>query len=198
MKGFIRLLEFQKAEKDIVTMLQKQSFPETISCLKDQPNNFCLKASLGEVPDSQAFRQEKKAIKAILNKMGGPLRSLDPILYEGQLRVGGRIGRSDLNFEEKHQLILPLSHSVVNWLINHTHRMEGHVGANHTLNILRQRYWILHGREQVRKMIHECRRCHHMRAPFLMQQMAPLPVARVSLGHAFETVGLDLSLVQYM
>jgi hypothetical protein len=31
-----------------------------------------------------------------------------------------------------------------------------------------------------------------MRAPFLMQQMAPLPEARVSLGYAFETVGLDL------
>jgi hypothetical protein len=31
-----------------------------------------------------------------------------------------------------------------------------------------------------------------MRAPFLMQQMAPLPEVRVSLGYAFETVGLDL------
>jgi hypothetical protein len=30
-----------------------------------------------------------------------------------------------------------------------------------------------------------------MRAPFLAQQMAPLPEARVSLGYAFETVGLD-------
>jgi hypothetical protein len=76
-------------------MLQQQSFAETINCLEDQPTNFRLKASFGKQPDAQDFREEKKAIKAILNKMGRPLQSLDPILYEGQLRVGGQIGRSD-------------------------------------------------------------------------------------------------------
>jgi hypothetical protein len=30
-----------------------------------------------------------------------------------------------------------------------------------------------------------------MRAPFLAQQMAPLPEARVSLGYAFKKMGLD-------
>jgi hypothetical protein len=54
-------------------MLQRQSFAEMISCLEDQPTNFRLQASLGEVPDTQAFREEKKTIKAMLNKMGGPL-----------------------------------------------------------------------------------------------------------------------------
>jgi hypothetical protein len=40
-KGFIRTpIGISKAENDIVTMLQKQSFPETISCLKDQPTTF--------------------------------------------------------------------------------------------------------------------------------------------------------------
>jgi hypothetical protein len=175
-----------------VTTLQRQSFTETISCLEDQPTNFRLKTSSRELPDAQAFREEKKSIKATLNKMGGPLRSLDPILFEGQLRVGGRIGRSDLNFEAKHQTILPASHPAITMLINYAHKKEGHVGVDHTLNLLRQKYWIIHGREQVRKVIKNCRRCQHMRAPFLMQQMAPLPQARVSLGYAFETVGLDL------
>jgi hypothetical protein len=76
-------------------------------------------------------------------------------------------------------------------LIGHTHREEGHVEVDHTLNLLRRKYWILHGREQVKKEIRDCRRCQHMRAPFLAQQMAQLPEARVSLGYAFETVGLD-------
>jgi hypothetical protein len=127
----------------------------------------------------------------MLNKMGGPLRNLDPILYEGQLRVGGRIGRSDLNFDAKHQIILPASHPAVNLLIKYTHKKEGHVGVDHTLNLLRQKYCILHGREQVKKEIRNCRRCQHMRAPFLAQQMASLPEARVTLGYVFETVGLD-------
>jgi hypothetical protein len=77
-------------------------------------------------------------------------------------------------------------------LINHIHKTEDHVGVDHTLNLIRQKYWILHGREQVRKVIRNFRRCQHMRVPFLMQQMAPLPEARVSLGFAFETVRLDL------
>jgi hypothetical protein len=173
-KGLIYLSEFQRAEKDIAAMLQKQSFTETIGCLEDQPTNFRLKASLGELPDAQALQEEKKAIKATLNKMGGPLRSLDPILYEGQLRVGGQIGQSDLNFEAKHQIILPASHPGITMLITHTHQTEGDVGVYHTLNLIRQKYWILHGREQVRKVIRNCRRCRHMRASFLMQQMAPL------------------------
>jgi hypothetical protein len=91
-KGLIHLSEFQRAKKDIAAMLQKQSFTETIGCLEDQPTNFRLKASLEELLDAQAFREKKKTIKATLNKMGGPLLSLDPILYEGQLRVGGQIG----------------------------------------------------------------------------------------------------------
>jgi hypothetical protein len=85
--------------------------------------------------------------------MEGPLRSLDPILYEGQLRVGRRIGRSDLNFDAKHQIILPASHPAVNMLIEYTHKKEGHVGVDHTLNLVWQKYWILHGREQVKKVI---------------------------------------------
>jgi hypothetical protein len=190
-QGPIQLPEHEKAERTIAVMLQSQSFSETIGCLKDQPTNFRLKASLGEVTDAQAFREKKRAIKAALNKMGGPLRSLDPILFEGQLRVGGRIGCSDLNFEAKQQVILLSSHPAINMLIRHTHQEEGHVGVDHTLNLLRRKYWILHGREQVKKVIRDCRRCQHMRAPFLAQQMAPLPEARVSLGYAFETVGLD-------
>jgi hypothetical protein len=72
-QGPIELPEYEKAERTIAIMLQSQSFSETIGCLKDQPTNFRLKASLGEVPDAQPFREEKRAIKVALNKMGGPL-----------------------------------------------------------------------------------------------------------------------------
>jgi hypothetical protein len=116
-RGPFSLSELEKAENTIATMLQWQSFAETTDCLEDQPTNFRLKASLGEVPDAQAFQKEKKTIKAMLNRMDGPLRSLDPILYEGQLRVGGWIGRSELNFEAKHQIFLPATHPAVNLLI---------------------------------------------------------------------------------
>jgi hypothetical protein len=54
-QGPIQLPEHEKAERTIAIMLQSQSFSETIGCLKDQPTNFRLKASLGEVPDAQAF-----------------------------------------------------------------------------------------------------------------------------------------------
>jgi hypothetical protein len=91
--------------------------------------------------------------------MGGPLRSLDPFLFESQLSVGGRIGRSDLNFEVEHQIILPASHPAITMLINHILKTEGHVGLDYTLNLIRQKYWILHGREQVRKVIRNCRKC---------------------------------------
>jgi transposase InsO family protein len=111
--------------------------------------------------------------------------------YMKDSSVGGQIGYSELNFEAIHQFILPAAHPAVNLLIEYTHKKEGHVGVDHTLNLLRQKHWIFHGGEKVRKVIRNCRRCQHMRAPFLAQQMAPLPEARVTLGYAFEMVGLD-------
>jgi hypothetical protein len=72
-RGLIHVSEFESAEKDIASTLRRHSFTEMMSCLEDQPTNFRLKASLRELPDAQVFREEKKAIKATLNKMGGPL-----------------------------------------------------------------------------------------------------------------------------
>jgi hypothetical protein len=172
----LTVTDLEQAELSIIKMLQEQAFPEIVGYLKAKFPNISLRESEDDTPDSKAFRDFEKNTKALLNKMGCPLRSLDPVLHEGILRVGGRIGRSNLMFDAKHSIILPSYHRVVTLKIHHYHKLEGHGGINHVLNTIRQKYWIIKGREQIKKTLNECRNYRRMKSPFLAQQMAMAPL----------------------
>ena len=50
------------------------------------------------------------------------------------------------------------------------------MGLNHTLNQLREKYVVVHGREAVKKIFKECPECQRrFRGKPATQQMAPLP-----------------------
>jgi len=53
-----------------------------------------------------------------------------------------------------------------------------HIGQEHTLNELRQKYWICQTRSLVCKILHKCIIYRKRQAPKLKQMMAPLPVCR--------------------
>ena len=57
------------------------------------------------------------------------LRSLDPVLIDGLLRVGGRLGLApslESSFDSKHQISLPKSDHVDTLIIEHCHLVSGH------------------------------------------------------------------------
>ena len=62
-----------------------------------------------------------------------------------------------------------------------------------TLCILRQKYWIVNGRQEVKKAIHRCVKCRHFRTVPLEQKMAPLPSERICVAPAFTNIGLDFT-----
>ena len=65
---------------------------------------------------------------------------MDPFIDEnGFLRVGGRIEKSDLEYELKHPVILPNSDGIVVKLIGHFHAHVKHGGRNLTLNEMRSK-----------------------------------------------------------
>ena len=145
--------ELMKAERKIVTYIQIKSFKEEFDSLrqgKQQPS--------------------KKGTTTRSNS----LKKLDPILDDGLLRVGGRLQRAQLDYDAKHPVILPKKTHVSNLIISHYHQVSGHSGLEHTLSLVRQRYWIINGRVSVRRVTNECF-SRRRQAPAMQQKMSDLP-----------------------
>ena len=126
-----------------------------------------------------------------------PSGSLKPLLpfvdREGFLRVRGRLENSNLPFDTKHPFIVPHQSHLATLIIRRAHLDRKHVGGtNGTLADIRQKYWIIHGREQVKKYERECVTCVMRKKRVHRQVMAPLPAHRVTVPiRAFAKVGVD-------
>ena len=107
------------------------------------------------------------------------------------IRVGGRLKHSLLHPDEKYPLILPLKSHLTKLLILDAHERTLHGGTQLTLNHLRQRVWILRGRQIVKWLIFRCLRCWRQRAQPTTQLMGDLPLQRVRQFRPFLHSGVD-------
>ncbi|XP_039516158.1 uncharacterized protein LOC120470642, partial [Pimephales promelas] len=98
------------------------------------------------------------------------------------IRVGGRLRRSDLlDTETIHPIVLDPAHQVTKLIIQDADRDLRHPGSERLFAELRRRYWILRGREAVKRHQHSCPDCRRWRAKPAVPQMADLPLARLRL-----------------
>lgn len=125
-------------------------------------------------------------------RKGSPLKRLDPVLdTDGLLKVGGRLASAHLNYDNKHQIIIPKLGRLTRLIIADSHKENLHSGTQLTLSNLRQKYWILGARCAVKYHIRRCVTCvRHARNP-ANQIMANLPARRVQPGRPFLTSGVD-------
>ena len=107
--------------------------------------------------------------------------------------MGGRIEHSDLTEEEKHPVILPGQSYVVKLIVEDMHRKQLHAGINQTLIGVRDKYWIIRGRQIVRSVVKRCLICRKLNPVRLQVQNAPLPRDRIIQSTPFETVGIDFT-----
>ena len=156
-------LEIQNAEEWLISHVQEASVSEEVTSGKQH----------GPVKDSN-------------------LANLNPFMCPTShcLRVGGRIHKSLLPEEEKHPMILPSKHPVVKLLIEDVHRRELHAGVEHTLSVLRQRFWLIKGRSTVRQTLRNCLICCHYQTKPFGQLMAPPPEDRIKPAPPFTNVGI--------
>ena len=62
---------------------------------------------------------------------------------QGLIRAQGRTGKSHLNFETKHPILLHWKHHVVELFLQNEHKNSRHEGTEHVRNIVQQKFWIL-------------------------------------------------------
>ncbi|KRZ81245.1 hypothetical protein T08_16342, partial [Trichinella sp. T8] len=144
---------------------------------------------------SEAFSSELQALSRKGRVVAtSRLSRLDPFLdEEGFLRVGGRLENAELPPHMKHPVILPGDHALTMGLIRRCHARQMHAGTTHTLAILRQQYWVLKGRTQVKKVIRHCFACRRAMARPIQPRMAALPSSRVVEAAAFAHTGMDFA-----
>jgi hypothetical protein len=112
----------------------------------------------------------------------------------GILRCKGRIDNSTLDFDSKHPILLPSKHRFIELLVRDVHESVKHNGIRDTLTTTRERYWIIRGRELVKKVIKNCVVCRKADGkPYASGKPPDLPSSRVSNDPPFTNVGLDFA-----
>ncbi|KAJ0180173.1 hypothetical protein K1T71_004764 [Dendrolimus kikuchii] len=121
------------------------------------------------------------------------LANLHPFIDDkGILRVGGRLDNAkDISYEKKHPIILPKACHVTYVIIQHEHLRLLHAGAKLVLSSLCQRFWLISGLREVKKVVNKCIKCFRMKAAAAEQLMGSLPEERLTSVRPYHIAGVD-------
>ncbi|XP_065223148.1 uncharacterized protein LOC135847518 [Planococcus citri] len=174
----------------LTSRIRKQSIPTGPLTIEEM-----AKAETWLHQIAQACFQEEVTQLRLQQPVGAKsqLRALDPRLYDGVLRVGGRLENSALPFHQKHPIILHSTHRLSILLVRHVHYRYFHSGNRFTANILRSKYWFVGDvTAKVRQCISTCARCIRFSGrPPSIPKMGDLPASRVQSSLPFTHVGVD-------
>jgi len=112
------------------------------------------------------------------------------------LRVGGRLLNAPLDYNAKFPLPLSKDSHFVQIYLRYLHADNCHAGSKLLLSLLRQKIWIVNGREAVRKIVRNCIPCFKFKPKLLTQIMGNLPPDRFTGWRPFTAAGVDF-VVQY-
>ncbi|XP_050077807.1 uncharacterized protein LOC126564758 [Anopheles maculipalpis] len=120
------------------------------------------------------------------------LKWLSPYLdSQGVLRVGGRLGNANIPESTKHPIVLAASHRLSTLLAENIHRQKMHAGPQFMLATIRQKFWLIGGRNLVKSVYHRCHICFRNKPTLVKQAVADLPESRVTPTRPFAVSGVD-------
>nr|XP_061835547.1 uncharacterized protein LOC133618822 [Nerophis lumbriciformis] len=144
----------------------------------------------------ESFPEELRLLKA-----GKPVPSVSRLLTlspemneeEGLIRVGGRLRRAvDIEQTTLHPIVLDPGHPSTKLLIQDFDSRLHHPGPERVFAEMRRSFWILRGREAIRRYQHTCTDCRRWKARPSVPKMADLPPARLRFFKpAFFSTGMD-------
>ena len=127
--------------------------------------------------------------------LNSPLRSLDPFLQEGIMRITGRIEEApNLPYDTKHQIVLPKQHPFTRALVTNAHQGKMLHVAKDTLHFnIRAQYWILQSKQLINSIVQNCIACSRTNSQRAQQQMGNQPLCKLLLAMPWMHVGIDLT-----
>ena len=160
-------LNLAKAEELWIKSVQASSFEQEIKFLHNH-------------------RQSKSAPPTYVFQFG-------LFLEDGVVKCKGRINNADLSGNTRNPILLPPKHEFVRLIIKSAHESVKHCGIRDTPTLIRERFWILRGREAVKQVIKKCVICLKIDGtPYKSQSSPDFPCERVSEDPPFTHVGLNV------
>ncbi|XP_071044571.1 uncharacterized protein [Parasteatoda tepidariorum] len=106
------------------------------------------------------------------------------------LFLQGRLQFSSDDVKTKHPVLLPSNDKFVEL---DAHVKIGHLGVDSTLTHLREQYWIIKGKQFVKKFLRNCLICRRYKVKPGTQVVAPLPPDRIKEQPPFDISGVDFA-----
>ena len=107
-------------------------------------------------------------------------------------RCKGRLEKANLPQSAKHPILVDKEHYFASLIVYDSHRRVMHNGVKETLTDIRSQYWIVRGRQFVRKLIGRCSICRRFEGkPYQAPPPPPLPEFRVRETPPFTATGID-------
>ena len=104
------------------------------------------------------------------------------------------MSNSDLPLSAQTAILLDKNHPLTSLIVMDAHRRVMHNGVKEMLTELRSSYWLVRGRQFVRKVIHYCLTCRKLEGrPFQSVPLPPLPEYRVRQSRPFCYTGVDFT-----
>ena len=156
-----------EAERRVIAAVQRAAFPEEVKFLT-------IKA--GVVPS------RVRELRLFLST-------------EGLIRCQTRLEEAEfLSYDARNPILLPAGDYITDLIIMHYHDKINHGSERCTVSVLRNRFWVVKARQQVRRVISKCTFCKRFsQKNYRVPEEANLPVERMSVAPAFTHVGKDFA-----
>lgn len=121
------------------------------------------------------------------------IKPLNPFIDEHRiLRMNGRVTNDTIR-QQSTAIILPDRHTLTTLMLKDAHEAVLHGGVQLTMRKLRDHFFIIHARSQVKTFKQNCLVCYRYQMRPLNQQMGRLPLFRTEQARPFAFVGCDFT-----
>jgi len=177
---FINKLKARVIQEHGVTVDEQQEEDIVTAEEREAAEMLWIKAEQNTIRCSPQFEKLCKSLK----------------LFEddnGMLRLQGRFGSTNLEPDVKYPMLFSGKGSYFTELfVRHCHEQVLHTGVETTLNYLRNRFWVVKGRQTVKSILRKCVVCIRHQGRTLKPPETPdLPSFRFEDSFSFCNVGLD-------
>jgi len=163
---------------------------DTLSrCELDEALTVVIKCSQGIY-----FRSPLQELARNSRVSSKQLARLSPYIdSKGIVRVGGRLGNSQLTDRQKHPVLLAKASHLSKLIVHHWHIFSCHSGTRLMISLISKQFWILSVRRVIGIEIKSCVTCVRLSAVNPQPVMADLPPSRVVQCRPFSKVGIDFA-----